>query len=233
MTATLILRLEGPLQSWGHESRFTRRGTAEQPTKSGVIGMIAAAQGRRRTDPVEDLVQLRYGVRTDQPGRLVRDFQTEIDWRTGKSSPLTDRHYLADAKFVVGLEGPRTLVDGIAEYLRSPRFPLYLGRRSCPPMGRMVAGVVDAPLESALRDWDWIAAPRYQRQQPAVAQLAVARDARPDETTEATAHDVPISFDQRNRRYDWRPIVLDWVAMPNPGSTSPVGHDPLALTGGA
>ena len=60
---TLMLALSGPMQSWGSESRFTRRATEQMPTKSGVIGMLAAAQGRRRSDPVEDLVGIRFGVR--------------------------------------------------------------------------------------------------------------------------------------------------------------------------
>ena len=75
----LLLRLAGPLQSWGDSSRFTTRATRREPTKSGVIGLLAAAQGRRRTDSIEDLLTLRFGVRTDQPGSVVRDFQTAMD----------------------------------------------------------------------------------------------------------------------------------------------------------
>ena len=72
----LLLRLAGPLQSWGVKSRFTVRATELAPTKSGIIGMLAAAVGRRRTDPIEDLLSLRFGVRKDQPGRVIRDFNT-------------------------------------------------------------------------------------------------------------------------------------------------------------
>ncbi|WP_421187350.1 type I-E CRISPR-associated protein Cas5/CasD [Aeromonas enteropelogenes] len=43
--AYLLLWLEGPLQSWGHNSRFGRRDTLSFPTKSGVLGMICAALG--------------------------------------------------------------------------------------------------------------------------------------------------------------------------------------------
>lgn len=41
----LLLWLEGPLQSWGHDSRFGRRETLHFPTKSGVLGMVCAALG--------------------------------------------------------------------------------------------------------------------------------------------------------------------------------------------
>lgn len=138
--STLLLELAGPQQSWGDSSRFTQRQTRPEPTKSGVVGLFAAALGRRRTDPIEDLAALTFGVRTDQPGRLERDFQTEIDWRNGKSRPLTHRYYLADARFLAAVEGPRELLDGLAESLRHPTFPLYLGRRAFPPQGHCAVG---------------------------------------------------------------------------------------------
>ena len=100
----LLLRLAGPLQSWGVKSRFTVRATELAPTKSGIIGMLAAAVGRRRTDPIEDLLSLRFGVHKDQPGRVIRDFHTArtLDGKT--SMPLSERYYLADAVFLAGIE---------------------------------------------------------------------------------------------------------------------------------
>jgi len=78
---TLVLRLAGPLQSWGGHSQFNRRETAGEPSKSGIVGLLAAAQGRRRQDPIEDLLHLQLGVRTDQPGSLLRDYHTVSDYR--------------------------------------------------------------------------------------------------------------------------------------------------------
>src|ERR1700704_1897677 len=110
--STVALRLAGPLQSWGSGSRFVRRSTDSAPTKSGIIGLVAAAKGIRRTDPLEQLLGLRLGVRVDQPGQLLRDFQTarrpergrhgELTW---KALPLSYRYYLADAVFLAVLEG--------------------------------------------------------------------------------------------------------------------------------
>ena len=48
--STLLLRLAAPLQSWGASSKFGRRATEREPTKSGVIGLVAAALGIRRTE---------------------------------------------------------------------------------------------------------------------------------------------------------------------------------------
>ena len=120
----LLLRLAGPLQAWGVKSRFTIRATELAPTKSGIIGMLAAAVGRRRTDPIEDFLSLRFGVRKDQPGTVIRDFHTARPLDGGDSMPLSNRYYLADAVFLAGIEGDGALLDGIDEALGHPVFPL-------------------------------------------------------------------------------------------------------------
>ena len=43
--STLLLRLAGPLQAWGCESKFEKRRTGREPTKSAVVGLLAAAMG--------------------------------------------------------------------------------------------------------------------------------------------------------------------------------------------
>ncbi len=44
-TRYLLLWLEAPLQSWGHDSKFGRRDTLNFPTKSGVLGLVCCALG--------------------------------------------------------------------------------------------------------------------------------------------------------------------------------------------
>ena len=41
--SVLLLRLAGPMQAWGTQSRFTVRDTGLEPSKSGVIGLLCAA----------------------------------------------------------------------------------------------------------------------------------------------------------------------------------------------
>lgn len=68
--ATLLLRLAAPLQAWGADSKFETRKTGREPTKSGVIGLLAAALGLRR-DEREALLRLtglRFGVRVEREG---------------------------------------------------------------------------------------------------------------------------------------------------------------------
>lgn len=151
-TTSLVLRLAGPLQSWGVRSQYNRRETQSEPTKSGLVGLLAAAQGRRRTDPIQDLVGLSIGVRTDQPGTLLRDYHTVSDYRgrpllsasvnakgaqkptsPAKYTGVTTRYYLQDAVFVVAVHGPREVLTTLVGAMTAPAFPLALGRRSCPP----------------------------------------------------------------------------------------------------
>lgn len=44
-TRYILLWLESPLQSWGHDSKFGRRDTLNFPTKSGVMGLVCCALG--------------------------------------------------------------------------------------------------------------------------------------------------------------------------------------------
>jgi CRISPR system Cascade subunit CasD len=226
---TLLLRLAAPLQSWGDSSRFERRETRPEPTKSGVLGLLAAAQGRRRSEPVEDLVALRFGVRVDQEGQLERDFHT-AEKGDHKSSHLSYRFYLSDAVFVAGVEGDAALLEGIASSLRSPAFPLFLGRRSCPPSGRVLLGVFAGDVETALRSVPWQAAPHVRRAAKGPVSLRIIRDALPDEVG-TPVRDVPVSFDPVHRQHAWRQVVdVPPVVFGTPrGGTPADPHDPMAL----
>lgn len=239
--SVLLLRLAGPLQCWGASSRFVRRETRAEPTKSGVLGLIAAAQGRRRTDPVEDLVKLVFGVRVDQPGRLVRDFQTARSLDGSKRMPLSYRFYLGDAVFVAGLEADGSLLEGIEEAIASPTFPLYLGRRSCPPTGPVSLGIRDGDLRTVLRNEPWHASAWHQRAtRSETAMLDFVRDAVVPGEPGDTVRDEPISFSQEKRDYGWRTVVTDdMVEVANPFyrgdeglPPASVDHDAFAALGG-
>jgi CRISPR system Cascade subunit CasD len=146
----LILRLAGPLQSWGGTSKFASRRTLNEPTKGGIVGLLAAAQGRRRTEPIEDLLRIRMGVRTEYPGILMVDYHTISNY-TGTDLPtavtkngrqklrsngktlLSYRYYLQDAIFLVALEADDSVLLGLRESLLYPYYFLALGRRSCVP----------------------------------------------------------------------------------------------------
>ena len=235
--STLLLKLAAPLQAWGAESKFTRRTTRHEPTKSAVLGLIAAAQGRRRTDSIEDLLSLWFGVRIDQPGVILRDLQT-AHRPNGDAMPLSDRYYLTDAVFVAGLAGERSILESLEQALIHPAFPLFLGRRSCVPSGKLVLGISDADLVPALRSHPWEASRWYRRRTHDRALLDIVRDVLPtdrgDETKE-TVQDNPLSFSQERRRFGWREVVHDDPVVIEPQQAKPrphPTHDPMILLAG-
>ncbi|MFC7326648.1 type I-E CRISPR-associated protein Cas5/CasD [Marinactinospora rubrisoli] len=228
--SVLVMQLAGPLQSWGAASRFARRSTENAPTKSGVLGLLAAAQGRRRTDDVSDLSRLRFGVRVDQPGVRLRDFQTAHHADTGEPMPVSERFYLADAVFLAAVEGDDRLISELDRALWAPVFLPYLGRRSCPPAEPISRGIVrDSELEAVLRNHKWIASTWYQekRKWEPTIELGAWIDAAPGERADHEIRDLPVSFDPAHRRYALRGQKHLTVRFPNPR-----GHDPIAALGG-
>ncbi|MFE4512949.1 type I-E CRISPR-associated protein Cas5/CasD [Kitasatospora sp. NPDC056783] len=88
----LLARLAGPLQAWGLVSRFDRRDTHLRPTKSGFLGLLAAAAGYSRDESLHPLDELRFAVRADRPGIPVRDYHTV----GGGRYPLRPRDLITD-----------------------------------------------------------------------------------------------------------------------------------------
>lgn len=235
----LGLILAGPLQAWGSASRFTTRATDDAPTKSGVIGLLAAARGLRRTDPLEDLLGLRFGARLDQPGELLRDFQTARSLDGGDSMPLSYRFYRADARYLVGLEGDAGLLTLLADALDHPVFPLYLGRRSCPPSEPLRPAVREVSLERFLLEEPWCAAGWWRRRRPdGDARVEFRIDASGgtgelDRYVQGTTvqRDEPVSFDPEYRQYVWRAVKqgLLTIAGADAPSSGALTHDPFAV----
>jgi CRISPR system Cascade subunit CasD len=213
----LLLHLAAPLQSWGTGSRFARRNTDRWPSRSGVLGLLAAARGMRRTDPLEDLLPLRIGVRVEQPGRVERDFQTARTRDGATSMPLSYRFYLADAGFLAAVEGEAELIKGLHDAVLNPIYPLYLGRRSCPPAAKLVHGVRDGDLHQALKREPWLASRWVQRAHRAShVDLDTVIDCPPGTQGSQVVRDDPISFDLRRREYGWRSVLRGHVTVPNP-----------------
>lgn len=118
-----------------------------------MIGLLAAALGLRRdeTEPLTRLAQLRFGVRVEREGQLLVDFHMARNEEKDRSY-VTYRHYLEDAVFLVGLESEDTaLLQELAEALTHPVFPLYLGRRACPPTLPLCLGLREQGLVEALQ----------------------------------------------------------------------------------
>lgn len=156
--ACLALLLDAPMQSWGHASRFERRTTALHPTRSGVLGLFAAALGidKHADDEATKLarfaalrvttVTLPRHTRGHGCGELpivrMEDYHTVgpregIRRASGKvdkdATVQTYRHYLLDARFGVLIEGTPDLLRQLAVALRDPIWGVWLGRKCCVP----------------------------------------------------------------------------------------------------
>jgi CRISPR system Cascade subunit CasD len=226
--ATLLLRLAGPMQSWGIDAKFDDRRTGREPSKSGVAGLLAAALGRRRDESLDDLVKLRMGVRIDQPGEMMTDFQM-VNWddwgekKTGGAT-ISYRGYLADAVFLVGLEsGDRAFLAQLEEALKKPAFPLFLGRRSCPVTLPLCLGIEDVDLLTALQNTPWQASAWMQRKKKPTV-LSVILDGAGDGAAVRRERDLPISFNPVCRQYGYRATYECKLAIPGQRNTE---HDPM------
>lgn len=220
---TLLLRLVGPMQSWGTTSRFDQRDTGKEPSKSGVIGLLAAAMGidRENWPDLEPLTRLAMGVRHDRPGVPKRDYQTagcatsdtiiKADGKPSKDGVVSQRFYLADAAFLVGLEGDdRVLLDHVHGALSNPVWPLALGRKSYVPSESvwLEDGVQDAPLREVLARWPWIASPRKWEEPP--EKLLVSFES--DDGSGVLKVDQPLSS-FAERRFGTRFVRSEWIAF--------------------
>ncbi|WP_033324253.1 type I-E CRISPR-associated protein Cas5/CasD [Streptomyces yerevanensis] len=238
----LLLRLAGPLQSWGERSHFNERDTARFPTRSGVIGLLAAALGRHRGENLDDLTRLSITVRADRPGIVLRDLHTvggglpakatvttaEGKKRSGDTGTLlTHRSYLADAVFTLALTAgdDTTVLDRAAAALAAPHWPPYLGRRSCPAEGPLLLGHFDDVLHHLIHVP--IAAPPPERDASGIEFLsdrpldhlrAPATDTKPDTGTGAhpagEVNDQPLTFHSRRRAYRARPLYRRTLPLP-------------------
>jgi CRISPR system Cascade subunit CasD len=221
---TLTIRLTSPLQSFGNEATFARRTSGDYPSKSAIIGMIAAALGYRRDDKrISKLNELSFAVRVDQQGKTQTDFQT-VEWKKN-TRKVTYRDYLQDAVFMVGIgHENEKIIDEIRKALRQPKFQLFLGRRSNVPAGILdLKSFSDADPVTVLENMEWQASKWYQEKKwrqtkdDFVRHIEIIADANllPGKRIMMTKDRVK-SFNQRNRQYGYRSVAVADVKLKNP-----------------
>lgn len=148
----LLLRLEGPLQSWGVRARWEIRDTQPEPTKSGIVGLLGCSLGYPRQDSrmVDELDKgLRMGVRVENPGRILEDYHTITDYLPTANSGFKHSGIRVgkDLQRIVDnpefLQGRRPLHRG-APLQRGLNFNLLLA--ACPPSVESSAPMIAVPL---------------------------------------------------------------------------------------
>lgn len=174
MTRYLLFTLAAPLASFGAVAVGGRRPTWDRPSKSQVIGLVAAALGIERSNEADQqrlAAGLGFAVRVDDPGRLASDYHTaqaakdvEIRRRVKKHGPIRTRAIeLAcdDLKTILSQREFRTgsfyticlwlfdhsecaSLDEIADALRQPVFAPFAGRKAHPLMLPMDPRLIEA-----------------------------------------------------------------------------------------
>ena len=143
--------------------------------------------------------------------------------RFDKEMPLTYRYYLSDARFLVALGAKRELLETLDQAIHTPKWPLFLGKRSCPPDYPLSLGIHDeyADVRQALDSEPWHAAKWYRRRyrQP---DLEIVCDAMEGEDTSVQS-DLPLSFSSTGRKYADR--VVYRYRIPNPDASENVGDN--------
>lgn len=229
--STLLLRCSAPMQSWGSLSRFTERDTGREPTKSGVIGLLCAALGRQRDEPLDDLSSLRMGVRVDREGEIRRDYHTALGVR--KADPkaklgtlVSNRFYLSDAVFLVGLEGQDVeQLWSLQHALERPAWPIYLGRKAFVPSDpvSLADGLRRGQgLEEALCSYPPLCEPLMEHAGSGGHRRRLIIECRPDDEGE-TRMDVPVSFVSARRIFGTRNVRVELVDVPYPAAAEEAG----------
>ncbi|MDS1269791.1 type I-E CRISPR-associated protein Cas5/CasD [Lipingzhangella sp. LS1_29] len=226
-----LLRLAGPLQSWGEHSAYGVRDTLAFPSRSALIGMFAAAQGLERGADLSRYTPLRFTVRIDQPGTQLVDFHTAgggmpasrtVPTAEGKrkgaevATIVTERSYLSGAVFTVAVTAPVDLGAEITGALCRPHWQPYLGRRShVPDPPLLLRHQVDDPV-AELRSRVPLPVSRRPRDPTATSvSVDVVHEGEPEATNmpdgqraRHTLNDIPRSFDSQRRSYAARAVTV-------------------------
>jgi CRISPR system Cascade subunit CasD len=152
----LLFRLYGAMASWGSIAVGQERPSDAYPAKSAILGLIGAAMGVRRNEEEQHqhmAAAYRFAVRVDAPGVLLRDYHTiqvpperrKVVHYTRRdelgadslNTILSGREYRCDALYTIALwvrdgQSAQFALGDLVQGLKQPRFPLYLGRKSCP-----------------------------------------------------------------------------------------------------
>ncbi len=224
---SLLLKFAGPLQSWGTSSHFETRHTDYYPSKSAVIGMIAAAFGYRRNElhdaDLTQLNELAFAVRIDQQGNLLKDYHIASKCKpTGEfdRNYVTNRYCLEDAVFLVALGSEDSfLLEKIEQALAAPYFQLCLGRRSFPLSYDFIIGMQEEDPFTLLKTYPWVAQKWQQKKIQSLNStrvdsfipiyadadlLAPYQSSIERPFVRKLRHDIAFSFSNKNRRFGYR-----------------------------
>ena len=205
---TILLKFAGPMQSWGTDSHFETRHTDLYPSKSAAIGLIGAALGIRRVDDIKELVDIKFAVRVDQEGGLLKDYHIARKYKTSgdiEGTYVTERYYLEDAVFVVAISHEDdNFIEKIYEALKRPYFQMFLGRRSIPVLADFILGNFDCDIRAALEKCEWQAKDYYKKRYNKLLDVYCDKGVFDNADREILRQDKVISFSNKHRQFSFR-----------------------------
>lgn len=236
---TILLKFAGPMQSWGTNSNFENRHTDFYPSKSGVIGMIAASLGYQRDEDekISKLNELYFAVRVDQPGNLLKDYHIARKYKMNGSlerNYVTNRYYLEDAVFVVAISHKDDiLMAEIENSLKSPWFQTFLGRRSLPLTADFFLESTENGLIDSLSKIEWQASKWYKdKTKEEAVKLEIYSDFYEGDAKQISMRkDRVISFSQMNRQFNYRYESVSTVEISNRTFDYSTTHDVFESVG--
>lgn len=216
---TILLKFGGPMQSWGTSSHFETRNTDYYPSKSAVIGVIAASFGysRDEDEKIRKLNELDFAVRVDQVGLLRKDYHIASKYKNNGSiekNYVTNRYYLEDAIFVVAISSENEKwIEEIYAAIKNPYFQPFMGRRSCPVQPDFVIDMVETGAIEALQNLEWQASDWYKKRNGNyVADIFADKDLLP-EGGNSIRNDRVNSFSRKERKFGPRFEARTWKTM--------------------
>lgn len=147
---TLVLKTEG-LSAYGLQTFDIHRRVNHFPTRSAIIGLLAAALGITRNEHSK-LYELSENVITavqvNNAGEKMMDYHTVQNFRSPmgkiqKSTKPTYREYWCDSEHTFAISGDDELISILCDAIKSPKFTLFQGRKSCPLTRPLFEGLVD------------------------------------------------------------------------------------------
>lgn len=234
---TLLLKLAGPLQSWGTGSNFETRHTDFYPSKSGVLGLVAGALGYRRDEDekIRKLNELNFAVRVDQKGNLLRDYHIGQKYKNNgdfERTYVTNRYYLEDAIFLIALSHDEDeFIYEIEKALIKPYFQPYMGRRSLPLNSDFLIGVFNKGIIDLIKNTPWLASKWYKKRN--LNELEAYLDSYLVEKYIRTKRkDRVSSFSQKERKFQYRYESMLRILVEDPDQKKDKGHDIFSYIGG-
>lgn len=176
----LVFTLAGPMAAWGDVAVGESRPVYDRPSKSAVLGLMGAALGLARDDEdAHRALREGYGfaVAPTKTGQLLLDYHTaQVPiGKSGRGLPtrreelaqgnlnttLSTRSYRTDTCAIAVLwsrEGARWSISALRDALLRPIYPLFLGRRACPPSlplhpAVLAADAVPEAINHYVLDW--------------------------------------------------------------------------------